>query len=203
MKNKLAIMIVISALFGCDRVATDKIATEVLQIKNQWSISEKVDKISNAKTLIATAVLTDDSLPKKSVDTEIVCEDGKNAHIQFILRTKDDATKSQSEITLNKDVALLRMRSGSSKFDRLAGGGDFSNQVIVPFAELGGYAGIGAGMMGASTKPLDKELTSPELYVEIPSIYGSPVVLIKLNEPNIQSVLKNCGIIPAYQNQSK
>jgi hypothetical protein len=178
---------------GCD-----KIANEIQSTTNKWSLGERVDKITNAKTLVASAKLVDDASHTKYVDTEIVCANGKEGYIEFTLHTKDDKTNTQSSLEVNKDLVLLRMRSGESKFNKL-GGTEFANQVTVPFEGMGAVFAFAAGMLGASAKPLAEELIAPELYVEIPSKYGSPVVLIKLEDPSIQSVLKSCSITPAYQ----
>jgi len=180
-------------LIGCDRVFN-----EAMTVKNKWSLGERADKISGAKTIVASARLNDDAQPEKYVDTEISCADGKNANMQFVLHTSGDANEKQSAITSNENFSLLRMRSGDLQFVK-AGSVDFTNQVEVSFSGVDGIVGLGFAMLGASVKSLEKELVSPELYVEIPSKYGSPVVLIKLEDSSIQAVLKNCGIVPAYQ----
>jgi hypothetical protein len=195
-KNLIPLFAVLISLclIGCDRVAN-----EVLTTKNKWSLGERVDKITGSKTLVASARLIDDAQPTKYVDTEISCSDGKKANIEFVLHTTGDTADSQSIITSDKNVSLLRMRSGDLKFVKMALA-DFSNQAVVSFEGIGGYMGLGASMLGASVKPLEKEMVAPELHVEIPSKYGSPVILIALDNSSVISVFDNCGIVPAYKN---
>ncbi|WP_156471369.1 hypothetical protein [Polynucleobacter sinensis] len=194
LKTISAIFILFSML-GCDQLTGESTI-----LKNKWVFSERIDKITNSKTILVTARLMDEQYPTKYVDTSIVCEGEEDAYIEFVLHTKGDKTDAQSIITKEKDVSYLRMRSGESQFAKLAMG-EFSNQAIVPFSGLDGYAGLTTLFLGGSTNPLAVELKSPELHVEIPSKFGSPVVLIKFNDPNILKLLEECKISPAFQKQ--
>lgn len=204
--NILALLVIISFITACNKSKN----TSTLN-KDPWSYEEKVDKISGVKTYISSAILTDDMQPEKSVETEITC-DSKDMYIQVTLHTKN-LTKADSqsniESTKSKDLlyAMLRLRSGENKFRKIAMVAQSSNQAIIfmkdPEGSEGSSYGIINNLSGGLKKSIFEELVGNELFIEIPSKYGSPVVSINLESPSVQKIFNVCGIVPPYMKRTE
>ena len=185
---------------GCDKSQTTS-----LMKKDPWSYEEKVDKISGVKTYIASAELLDESQPQKYVNTEVTCE-GDDMFIQTTLHTKNDSSDTQSEIDVTKSkngqFAVFRMRSGDNKFSKIAMTPEFSNKAILLMKDPTSLAALSYifanNMAGGSKKSVVDELSANELFIEIPSKYGSPVISISLDSPNVQKIFNACGLTPQY-----
>jgi hypothetical protein len=196
MKKYIFVLLPLMLLIGCE----GKI-TELSKKNNTWEYSEKQDKISNKSIYIAKAHLVDDAQPTKYVEAELLCDPPHNMNLELTLFTKDDKEGNQSKIDSSKDgeTTLLRLRSGENRFNKIASTDKFANQASIYMGGLDGLIGLGISMLGGSPKPLAEDLTAPELFIEIPSKNGSPVVKINFNDLVIKKVTSNCNFKPAYE----
>lgn len=153
-----------------------------------WEFSEKLDKLSNEKTVAAKRRFKDKDAPFVLADVEIQCN-ASTKKLNTVITTFNSQDKNGvlDAMPLKKDLigfTPVKARSGSEVINLLVATKEYNNRIMIDLSE------------GDSSAA--EHFLSNEWVINIPTQQGEITVTVDLNAQNVKKVYTACGWTPKY-----